>query len=201
MLPPMVSGRSPLAEQLADAIVEHRSQGQFARLREALQRIARQVTPDALVAAAEEFRDDPAAAAPLYEVIVEAQPQNVRAMVVLANAYWLLGTGTDAVEDLANRAIAADPANRGAWHLWALSEPDARQRTQRWRQVAERFTGDDLAMASLADNAAAVAGAEQDYGMLDLAIEAYETLLARAEVPAQRDALETALRALRGWRF
>jgi hypothetical protein len=105
------------------------------------------------------------------------------------------------VAELANRAIASDPANRGAWHLWALSEADPRVRTNRWRQVAERFAADDLALANLADNAAAVAGAEKDYEMLDLAVAAYESLLARADVPAQREAVETALQALRGWKF
>jgi hypothetical protein len=46
-----------------------------------------------------------------------------------------------------------------------------------------------------------VAGNEQDYDMLDLAVAAYESLLERAEQPAQRDALDTALRSLRGWKF
>ncbi|MGQ0648504.1 MAG: hypothetical protein ACT4P7_13145 [Gemmatimonadaceae bacterium] len=197
----MSSGPLQLTHQLAELVSEYRAQGQFAQLREALQRVARQATPDALVVAAESFREDPTTAAPHYEIVVEAQPQNARAMVLLANAYWLLGTGTEMVEDLAGRAIAADPQNRGAWHLWALAESDARQRTHRWRQVAARFAGDDLAVANLADNAAAVAGAEQDYEMLDLAIGAYESLLSRAEEPAQREALATALRSLKGWKF
>ena len=53
----------------------------------------------------------------------------------------------------------------------------------------------------MADNAASVAGAEQDYEMLDLSISAYEALLERSTEPAQRESVETALRALRGWRF
>jgi hypothetical protein len=56
-------------------------------------------------------------------------------------------------------------------------------------------------VANLADNAAAVASAEQDYEMLDLAIAAYESLQGRAEHPEQRSAVETALQALRGWKF
>ena len=191
----------PLSEQLAHLVFQYRATGQFAQLRDELKQVAQRTTPDALVIAAEAFRDDPAVAAPLYEVIVGAQPHNARAMVILANAYWLLGTGTEVVADLANRAIASDPSNRGAWHLWALSESDARSRTSRWRQVTERFAGDDLALASLADNASSVAGAEHDYEMLDLSIAAYESLLSRADVPAQREAVETALRALRGWKF
>ena len=197
----MSSGQLQLADQLATLVHQYRAAGQFAQLRTALQAVARSATPDALVIAAEEFREDPAAAAPIYEVIVETQPGNARALVVLANAYWLLGTGPEVVEDLANRAISIDPGNRGAWHLWALSESDPRLRTNRWHQVSERFAGDDLALANLADNAAADAGAEKDYEMLDLAVEAYESLLSRATETSQRIAVETALQALKGWKF
>jgi hypothetical protein len=122
-------------------------------------------------------------------------------LVILANAFWLQGRGPEVVGELASRAIAADPANRGAWHLWALSESDPRSRVRRWQQVSERFPTDDLAMAAVADNAASVAGAEHDYGMLDFAIETYERLLERASEPPQREAITTALSALRGWRF
>jgi tetratricopeptide (TPR) repeat protein len=197
----LTDGPTPLAAELAALVTEYRTQGRFAQLREELQRVARQATPDALVIAAEEFREDPQLAAPLYEVVVEAQPNNARAMVLLANAYWLLGAGPEAVAPLAARAMEVDPQNRGAWHLWALAESDPRQRAYRWRQVTERFPGDDLAVANFADNAAAVASAEQDYEMLDLAVHAYEALLARAEHDTQRQALETALQALRGWKF
>jgi hypothetical protein len=105
------------------------------------------------------------------------------------------------VGELAQRAIAADPSNRGGWHMWALSETDPRDRTTRWKQVVDRFPEDELAMANLADNAAALAGAEKDYDALDLAVYTYEALLARATLPEQRDALDTALRSLRGWKF
>jgi hypothetical protein len=56
-------------------------------------------------------------------------------------------------------------------------------------------------MAAAADNAASVAGAEHDYGMLDFAIDVYERLLERSTEPAQGEAIATALRALRAWRF
>mgnify|MGYP007022301818 CR=1 FL=1 len=98
-------------------------------------------------------------------------------------------------------AIAADPANRGAWHLWALTEASPRQRTARWEQVSVRFPDDDLARASFADNAASLAGAEHDPLALRQAIAAYEELLARARHADQRLSLEQALRTLRGWRL
>lgn len=197
----MTAAPTSLAIRLAALVTEYRDRGQFAQLREQVQTLARASMPDAVVVAAEDFRDDPSIIAPLYEVVVDAQPQNARALVILANAYWLLGAGPDAVESLANRAIEADPGNRGAWHLWALAESEPRRRTLRWQRVREGFPTDDLALACVADNAASVAGAEQDYEMLDLAIVAYEALLERTPDATQREAVETALRALRGWRF
>ena len=135
------------------------------------------------------------------ERAVDENPNDSKALVALANAYWLSGRGPEAVGDLASRAIAADPENRAGWHLWALSESDPRQRLSRWQQVSERFPRDDLARANVADNAAAVAGAEHDYDALDLAIVSYEQLLSTATEKDQRDALDSALRSLKGWKF
>ncbi|HEX6574116.1 MAG TPA: hypothetical protein VF042_04025 [Gemmatimonadaceae bacterium] len=132
---------------------------------------------------------------------VEQNPDDAKKLVALANAYWLSGRGPEPVGDLASRAIAADPDNRAGWHLWALSESDPRQRLGRWQQVSQRFPSDDLARANVADNAAALAGAEHDYDALDLAIATYEQLLSTATQREQRDALDAALRSLRGWKF
>jgi hypothetical protein len=142
--------------------------------------------------------EDPVAG---LERAVDENPNDSKALVALANAYWLSGHGPEAVGDLASRAIAADPENRAGWHLWALSESDPRQRLSRWQQVSERFPKDDLARANVADNAAAVAGAEHDYDALDLAIVTYEQLLSTATEKDQREALDNALRSLRGWKF
>lgn len=135
------------------------------------------------------------------EKAVADKPDDARNLIALANAYWLTGRGPEVVGDLASRAIAADPANRAGWHLWALSESDPRQRLGRWQQVSERFPADDLARANVADNAAAVAGAEHDYDALDLAIVTYEQLLSTATERDQREALDNAIRSLRGWKF
>lgn len=129
------------------------------------------------------------------------RPDDARALVALANAYWLSGRGPEVVGDLASRAIAADPQNRAAWHLWALTESNPRDRVGRWQQVSERFPEDDLARANVADNAAALAGAEHDIEALDLAIATYEKMLPRAQHPDQKHAIEGALDALRGWRL
>ncbi len=138
---------------------------------------------------------------PALERAVAENPEDPRALVALANHYWLMGSGPEPVSELASRAIAADPDNRAGWHLWALAESDPRQRVMRWQQVSSRFPGDDLARANLADNAASLAGAEQDHDALELAIATYEQLLTTATHKEQRDALDAALRSLRGWRF
>jgi len=138
---------------------------------------------------------------PALERAVAECPDDARALVALANHYWLIGAGPEVVGDLASRAIASDPDNRAAWHLWALSESDPRARVTRWQQVTARFPLDELAKANLADNAASLAGAEHDYQAVDLAIETYEDLLATAAQPDQRSALEKAIKTLKGWKF
>ncbi len=138
---------------------------------------------------------------PDLERAVAERPDDAKAIVALANHYWLIGAGPEAVGDLASRAIAADPDNRAAWHLWALSESNPRERVSRWQQVSTRFPQDDLAKANLADNAASLAGAEHDYDAVDLAIVTYESLLATAQHSDQRAALDKAIRTLKGWKF
>ena len=138
---------------------------------------------------------------PALERAVVDRPDDAKALVALANHYWLIGAGPQAVGDLASRAIASDPDNRAGWHLWALAESDPRQRVARWQQVTQRFPLDQLAKANLADNAASLAGAEHDYDAVDLAIATYQELLAVAERPEQRAALEKAVTTLKGWRF
>ncbi len=190
-----------VAERVAAAVEAYRSHANVSALHLELGRAVLGATPELMIEAAEPFRDIPEVGGFLYEKIVDARPDDARALVVLANAYWLAGRGPDVVGELASRALAADPANRGAWHLWALTEANPRQRTTRWKQVSDRFPEDDLARASLADNAASLAGAERDYEALDLAIGTYEELWARSPRPEQREALEKALASLRGWKF
>ena len=190
-----------LSENLAEVVQAYRADADASRLIDRLETLAAEADAEALIAAVEPYREIPEVAGPLYERIVAQQPNNARALVILASAYWLHGRGPDVVGSLASRAIAADPSNRGGWHLWALTESDPRARVSRWEQVSRRFPDDQLAAANLADNAASLAGAEHDPVALGLAIETYERLLAGADHPQQRDALETALRTLRQWRF
>jgi tetratricopeptide (TPR) repeat protein len=138
---------------------------------------------------------------PALESAVAERPDDAKALVALANHYWLIGTGPEPVADLASRAIAVDPDNRAAWHLWALAESDPRQRMSRWQQVSQRFPADLLAKANLADNAASLAGAEHDYEAVDLAIATYKELLAVSDRDEQRAALEKAIKTLEGWHF
>lgn len=138
---------------------------------------------------------------PELERAVNERPDDAKALIALANHLWLIGAGPEAVGDLASRAIASDPDNRAGWHLWALAESNPRERVARWQQVSKRFPRDDLAKANVADNAAALAGAEHDYEAVDLAIDTYQELLATAERPDQRAALEKAIRTLKAWKF
>jgi len=138
---------------------------------------------------------------PALERAVADRPDDARALVALANHYWLIGAGPEVVGELASRAISSDPDNRAGWHLWALAESDPRQRVARWQQVTTRFPQDQLAKANLADNAASLAGAEHDYEAVDLAIVTYQDLLALAEQPDQRAALGKAIKTLQGWHF
>jgi hypothetical protein len=150
------------------------------------------------ISATREESSDPL---PALEKAVQERPDDARALVALANHYWLIGAGPEVVGDLASRAISSDPDNRAGWHLWALAESDPRQRVARWQQVSKRFPQDDLAKANVADNAASLAGAEHDYDAVDLAIATYEELLATAQRDDQRAALEKAIKTLKGWKF
>lgn len=195
----MMSAPATVAADIAaavDAYDRHANAGDLVR---SLQDISLRADPDALASAAQPYIGRPEVAGPLYERIVDLRPDDARALVTLANAYWLHGRGGEVVGELAARAIAADPTHRGAWHLWALSESDIRARVARWQQVTARFIDDDLAKAILADNATSLAGAESDPHALALAIETYEDLLSRTALLEQREALEKALMTLRSW--
>lgn len=194
-----IPGRDQVMAAVGAAAAEYDRRGEAGVLLATLREIGASADAGALSAAAAAFADRPEVAGPLWERVVELEPNDARALVALANAYWLHGRGGDVVGELASRAIAADPANRAAWHLWALSESDIRARVARWRQVADRFPSDELARVLLADNAASLAGAEHDEAALAVAIDAYEALLGTAQQPEQRAALEKALATLRSW--
>jgi tetratricopeptide (TPR) repeat protein len=187
--------------EITAAVDAYRADANMAHLLERIEHVARTADPDTLASAVEPFRAMPEVAGPAYEHIVAAKPDDARALVILANAYWLTGRGPEQVAELASRAIAADPTHRGAWHLWALTESDLRSRVSRWRQVAERFPEDQLARANLADNAASLASTDHDREALDLAIETYAGLLALAERDEERRAIERAIETLKEWRI
>ena len=182
---------------LAQIVEEYRVTANIGTLVDRVRRLASQSDPEQLAHAARSYADMPEIVIPAYEHIVAQRPTDAQAMVVLANAYWLTGRGTEVVGALATRAKEADDGNRGAWHLWALSESDLRARVDRWRAVSRRFPQDQLARAALADNAVSLATAEDDPAALDLAIVTYESLLAEATRTDQRLALQATLDALK----
>jgi hypothetical protein len=187
--------------RIASIVDEYREHDNLGALFDGLRLLARDTEPEVLIDVTRPYRDLPEVVIPLFESVIERRPDDAQSIVVLANAYWLTGRGPQAVGRLARRAIELDPENRGAWHLHALSESDPRARMERWREVAARFPADQLARAALADNAAAVAGAEHDPLALDLAVATYESLLAEAGNPAQRKTLKDTIATLRKWRL
>ena len=195
----MISSSSDPAEALAAAVQEYHQQNDVGALLDRVQAIARTTEPDRLLEISAPYRDLAEVVIPVYERVVDARPTDAQAMVVLANAYWLTGRGSDVVGELASRAIAADDRNRGAWHLWALAEPNPRERMERWRTVTRQFPEDQLARAALADNATSLAGAEHDPEALDLAVRTYESLWAEASRAEERQALEETITKLKGW--
>lgn len=186
---------------LQTALARYDNDDNLGALLDTVRDVARNTDVDELIAAADQLKDRIEVTIPVYEHVVAVRPSDAKALVALANAYWLSGRGPDVVGELAERAKAADAQNRAAWHLWALAESHVRNRMERWREVAERFPADQLARAALADNAASLAGAEQDPLALDLAIRTYESLWQEAPTPTQRRALEQTLDTLRKWKI
>jgi hypothetical protein len=197
----MISPLPDVDSALTTAVRDYRNSGDIAALFDRMKALSATADPDALIAASKAYLDLPEVVIPVYERVVAARPADAQAMVVLANAYWLTGRGSDVVGALAVKAIAADDSNRGAWHLWSLSESDPRARTERWQKVVARFPADQLARAALADNAASLAGAEHDPLALELAVQTYEGLWAEASRDEERKALEETIGKLKGWQL
>lgn len=193
---------SPFYDPTRDIAVQveaYRRTGDLGHLLDQLRALAARAAPETLKGAVQPYHDMPEVIIPLYERVVAESPTDAQAMVVLANSYWLTGRGPDAVGQLASRAKSIDPANRGAWHLWALAESNLRKRVDRWVEVTKQFPSDQLARAALADNATSLASEQDDPVALKLAIHTYEGLLAESTQTAQRLALEEALKKLKNW--
>jgi hypothetical protein len=182
---------------LAQIVEEYRVTANMGTLVDRIRTLASRSDPEELARAARPYANMPEVIIPAFEHIVAERPRDAQAMVVLANAYWLTGRGAEVGGARARRPKEADERNRGAWHLWALSEADLRKRVECWRAVALRFPEDQLARAALADNAVSLATTDDDPAALDLAIDTYESLLAEATRTEQRLALESTLASLR----
>ena len=205
-MPPVPPPSSPSpfydpAHELALIVQAYHKSGDVGILLDQLKALAKRTPAETLKTWARGYHEMPEVVIPLYERIVADQPNDAQSIVVLANAYWLTGRGPEVVNKLANQAKSLDPANRGAWHLWALAEPDLRKRVDRWHDVTKKFPSDQLARAALADNATSLANDESDPVALKLAIATYEGLLAESTAVAQQLAIEQSLKVLRSWRM
>jgi hypothetical protein len=189
------------AARLETIVEDYRQHDNLGALFDSLRALARETAPDLLLEISRPFRDIPEVVIPIFESITERLPGDAQSLVVLANAYWLTGRGPETVGRLANRARELDHENRGAWHLYALSESDPRARMDRWREVTIKFPSDQLARAALADNAASVAGAEHDPLALDLAVATYESLLNDSTSSQQKKALRETIATLKKWKI
>jgi len=125
-----------LRQQLEQALARYEGDDNLGALLDTVRHLAKSANVDELIAASQPLEDRPEIVMPVYEQVVSQRPSDARALVLLANAYWITGRGPDVVGDLAERAKNADPANRGAWHLWALAESNVRDRVERWRDVS-----------------------------------------------------------------
>jgi hypothetical protein len=190
-----------LRDNLESAVAKYDNDDNLGAFMDVVRGLAKAANPDELIVEAATYLERHEVIIPIYEHITSVRPNDAKALVALANAYWLTGRGPDVVGELAERARKSDPKNRAAWHLWALSEGDIRKRVARWTSVSEQFPEDQLARAALADNAAGLAGAEHDPLALDLAVKTYEGLWAEASTPTQRRALEETLQTLKGWKL
>ena len=193
----MESSASHLELGLARLVEEYRATSNIGTLLDRVRALAADADPEQLLEATRAYQDMPEVVIPAYEHIISVSPNNAQAMVVLANAYWLTGRGPEVVDSLARRAKEADANNRGAWHLWALAEPDLRSRVERWLAVTGQFPRDQLARAALADNASSLASTEDDPAARGLAIATYESLLKEATNATQEAALRATLKALK----
>ena len=126
------------ATELAACVDAYQRTGDLGTLFDQLKDLAKRSAPEELKTAARQYQEMPEVMIPLYERIVTNSPNDAQAMVVLANAYWLTGRGPDAVSELASRAKSVDPSNRGAWHMWALAEPNIRARGARRQRDESR---------------------------------------------------------------
>jgi hypothetical protein len=189
------------AARLATIVEDYRQHDNLGALFDSLRAFARELAPELLIETSRPYRDIPEVVIPIFESVTERLPDDAQSIVVLANAYWLTGRGPETVGRMANRARELDATNRGAWHLYALSESDPRARMERWREVTIKFPSDQLARAALADNAASVAGAEHDPLALDLAVATYESLLKESKSSEQKRALKETIATLKKWRI
>jgi hypothetical protein len=93
----MIAPLLDLPAALAEAVNAYEASGNVGALMERLHHLRDGAMPDAIVAAAEAWLHMPEVTGPLYEKVVAEQPTNTRALVILANAYWLSGRGPDVV--------------------------------------------------------------------------------------------------------
>src|SRR4051812_43251209 len=91
----------PLTHLVADLVETYQRDADLGALMDGVASLAKRFPVPALKLAVTPYESLPEVVIPVYETIVSRADADARSMVVLANAYWLTGRGTDAVERLA----------------------------------------------------------------------------------------------------
>src|SRR2546423_226748 len=97
--------------ELSGLVEAYQRSGDVGLLFDQLKDLAKRTPPDVVKSAAQPYRELPEVVIPLYERVVAESPNDAQSMVVLANAYWLTGRGSEVVSRLANQAKQVDPSN------------------------------------------------------------------------------------------
>ena len=189
--PSSVAVLRSIASSWPSCVDAYQRSGDVGVLFDQLKALAKRTAPDV----AQDGRRSPSATCPKSSSRSTSGSSPTRRTTRRRWSCWPTPTGSPAAvptpsSSSPSRAKEIDPNNRGAWHLWALTQADLRKRVERWLEVTKRFPGDQLARAALADNATSLANDEQDPVALKLAIATYEGLLAESKQTAQRLAIE-----------
>src|SRR5689334_11750731 len=82
---------------LAQVVEEYRRTANIGTLVDRVRALASRTDPEKLARVARAYVNMPEVVIPAFEHIVAKCPGDAQAMVVLANAYWLTGRGTEVV--------------------------------------------------------------------------------------------------------
>ena len=87
-------------EQLESALASYDKDDNLGTFMDAVRGIAKSASIEELIALAAPYTEHHEVIIPIYEHITAQRPNDAKALVALANAYWLTGRGPDVVGEL-----------------------------------------------------------------------------------------------------